>query len=67
MKLPNPITRVTVIQAISRKKGKIANFGHTICIDTYAYGGKWLTCLNVETNYYIKANNLGEVEIGKLS
>lgn len=50
----------------SRKNGEIANFGHTICIDTYAYGGKWLTCLNVVTKKYIKANSKGEIEIGIL-
>jgi len=26
----------------SRKNGEIANFGHTVCIDTYAHGGMWL-------------------------
>lgn len=50
----------------SRKNGEIADFGHTICIDTYAYGGKWLTCLNVETKDYIKANNDGLITVGKL-
>lgn len=50
----------------SRKNGEIADFGHTICIDTFAYGGKWLTCLNVESKEYIKANNKGKIEIGKL-
>ena len=50
----------------SRKNGEIADFGHTICIDTFAYGGKWLTCLNVKTKEYIKANNNGEVIIGIL-
>tara|TARA_B110000211_G_scaffold234635_1_gene305251 strand:+ start:2519 stop:3184 length:666 start_codon:yes stop_codon:yes gene_type:complete len=50
----------------SRKDGEIADFGHTICIDTYAYGGKWLTCLNVGTKEYIKSNNEGEVLTGKL-
>lgn len=50
----------------SRKNGEIANFGHTICIDTYAHGGKWLTCLNVETKEFIKANNIGEIKSGKL-
>ena len=48
----------------SRKNGEIANFGHTICIDTDAYGGKWLTCLNVESKDYIKANNKGKIELG---
>lgn len=51
----------------SRKNGKIADFKHTVCIDTYAYGGKWLTCLNVESGEFIKANNKGEVEKGKLN
>jgi serine/threonine protein phosphatase 1 len=49
-----------------RKNGEIANFGHTICIDTYAYGGKWLTCLNVESGDYIKTNEMKELITGKL-
>lgn len=51
----------------SRKNGEIANFGHTICIDTFAYGGQWLTCLNVHTHKYIKANEYGESKTGRLS
>lgn len=48
----------------SQKDGKIADFGHTVCIDTYCYGGQWLTCLNVGDNSYLKSNNQGEVEYG---
>jgi len=50
----------------SRKNGEIADFGHTICIDTYAHGGMWLTCLNVVTGEFMKANNRGQIEKGKL-
>jgi serine/threonine protein phosphatase 1 len=50
----------------SRENGEIADFGHTICIDTFAHGGKWLTCLNVKTKEFIKANNKGKIEVGKL-
>lgn len=50
----------------SRKNGEIADFGHTICIDTFAYGGMWLTCLNVETGEFLKANNQGQIKKGKL-
>lgn len=50
----------------SRKNGEIADFGHTICIDTFAYGGMWLTCLNVETKEYIQAKSSGEFKTGRL-
>ncbi|OBX19667.1 MULTISPECIES: metallophosphoesterase family protein [Bizionia] len=50
----------------ARKNGKIADFKHTICIDTFAHGGMWLTCLNVETGEFLKANNKGQIEKGKL-
>ena len=50
----------------ARKNGKIADFGHTICIDTFAHGGMWLTCLNVETGEFLKANNKGKIKKGRL-
>lgn len=59
-------TNTVICGHTSRKNGKIADFGHTICIDTYAYGDKWLTCLNVETGEFLKANNDAEFKIGRL-
>ncbi len=59
-------SRTVICGHTSRKNGEIADFGHTICIDTYAHGGQWLTCLNVETREFIKANNKGEVVSGVL-
>lgn len=59
-------SKIIICGHTSRKNGEIANFGHTICIDMYAYGGKWLSCLNVETKEYIKANNIGEIKNGTL-
>lgn len=53
--------RTVICGHTSRKNGEVADFGHTICIDTYAYGGKWLTCLNAETNEILQANNKGEI------
>ena len=50
----------------ARKNGEIANFNHTICIDTYAHGGKWLSCLNVDSLEYVKANNQGVLVRGRL-
>lgn len=51
----------------SRKNGEIANFDHTICIDTYAYGGQWLSALNVSTQEYYQANQKGKYRKGQLS
>ncbi|MFY0654765.1 MAG: serine/threonine protein phosphatase [Cyclobacteriaceae bacterium] len=58
--------RVVVSGHTARKNGEIANFGHTICIDTYCYGGMWLSCLNVDTLEYLKANESGKVVRGRL-
>jgi len=60
------ITKTVICGHTSRKNGQIENFGHTVCIDTFAHGGKWLTCLNVETGEYLKANNQGQTEMGSL-
>lgn len=46
--------------------GNIADFEHTIQIDTYAYGGQWLTCLNAQSGEYWQANQEGELRSGKL-
>jgi serine/threonine protein phosphatase 1 len=38
-----------------------------ICIDTWAFGDGWLTCLDVETGEYWQANELGQTRTGKLA
>ncbi|NNF17523.1 MAG: serine/threonine protein phosphatase [Gammaproteobacteria bacterium] len=43
----------------ARELGEIADYDHTVCIDTYAYGGQWLTCLNTDTGEYWQANQEG--------
>lgn len=69
-KFKNPEEYAPGIQVIcghtSRKNGKIADFGHTICLDTYAYGGQWLSCLNVHSGEYWQANQKKEVRSGRL-
>ncbi|MDW3191765.1 MAG: metallophosphoesterase [Cytophagales bacterium] len=50
----------------SRKNGLIADFGHTICIDTFAWGGQWLTCLELESRQYWQTRENGEIRKGSL-
>ena len=58
--------RTVICGHTSRKNGRIANFGHTVCIDTYCYGGQWLTCLNVETGEFWQANDACQLQTRQL-
>lgn len=58
--------KIVICGHTARKDGKVADFGHTVCIDTYAYGGQWLTCLNVETGDFKQANQKGKLISGTL-
>ncbi len=47
--------------------GEPANIGHAVCIDTWAYGRGWLTCLDVNTGEYWQARQSGETRKGRLA
>ena len=50
----------------SQRSGLPLSYGHAICIDTWAYGDGWLTCLDVDTGTYWQANEKGERRIDQL-
>jgi serine/threonine protein phosphatase 1 len=52
--------KVMVCGHTAQKGGVPLNIGHAVCIDTYCYGGGWLTCLDVESGQYWQANQKGE-------
>lgn len=45
----------------SQKSGKILDLGHLVCIDTYCYGGGWLTALDVDSNQVWQADREGRL------
>jgi serine/threonine protein phosphatase 1 len=49
-----------------QKSGRPKSLGHAVCIDTWAYGKGWLTCLEVGTGRYWQANQQGEHRSGWL-
>jgi len=59
--------KVLICGHTSQKSGEIANYGHTLCLDTWAFGGKWLTCLEVASGEYWQANQEGAVQRRHLS
>ncbi|NCF86945.1 MAG: serine/threonine protein phosphatase [Verrucomicrobiaceae bacterium] len=49
-----------------QRSGEPLSVGHAICIDTWAYGKGWLTCLDVETGNYWQTNEQGQRRAAKL-
>ncbi len=60
---PHESGKIMVCGHTPQKAGKPKNVGHAVCIDTWAYGGGWLTCLDIETGCYWQANQRGESRV----
>jgi serine/threonine protein phosphatase 1 len=45
----------------AQKSGEILDVGHLICIDTYCYGGAWLTALDVHSRQVWQADQRGRL------
>ena len=50
-----------------QSSGLPLNLGHAVCIDTWACGAGWLTCLDVATGEFWQANQRREVRRGELA
>jgi serine/threonine protein phosphatase 1 len=49
-----------------QREGVPLRLMQAVCIDTWAYGDGWLTCLDVETGEYWQAQELGQTRTGSL-
>jgi len=49
-----------------QRSGRPLVLERAVCIDTWAYGEGWLTCLDVELDVYWQANQRGETRMGSL-
>ena len=58
---PHESGKVMVCGHTSQKNGLPRNLGYAVCLDTYAYGGGWLTCLDVGSGTVWQANDAGQV------
>lgn len=50
----------------AHKDGVPKSNGHLTCIDTWAYGGGWLTALDISAGVYWQARESGEIRRGVL-
>lgn len=46
---PHVSGKRAIVGHSSQKSGEILDVGHLVCIDTFCYGGGWLTALDVDT------------------
>ena len=58
--LPHQSGKIMVCGHTAQKSGRPKDLGHAICIDTWAHGQGWLTCLETATGRYWQANQRGE-------
>ncbi len=63
---PHQSGRRMICGHTSQRSGVPVNLGHAVCIDTCAYGGGWLTCLEVGTGCYWQSNQYSEIRTGVL-
>lgn len=49
-----------------QKSGNPLVLSAWVCIDTFACGGGWLTCLDPATDRFVQTNQLGEIRSGRL-
>ncbi|MCA9209294.1 MAG: serine/threonine protein phosphatase [Planctomycetales bacterium] len=44
-----------------QSSGEVLDLGHVLCVDTYCFGGGWLTAMEVDTREIWQADRLGRV------
>ncbi|MGK7886820.1 MAG: metallophosphoesterase family protein [Crocosphaera sp.] len=59
--------KIVVCGHTSQKDGCPVNMGHQICIDTWACGQGWLTCLDVDTGEIWQTNQKGKLLTGHIN
>jgi serine/threonine protein phosphatase 1 len=52
--------KIMVCGHTAQRSGLPISNGHSICIDTWAHGGGWLSCLDVGSGTIWQANEAGE-------
>jgi serine/threonine protein phosphatase 1 len=58
---PHRSGKTVVVGHTSQKGGEILDLGHLKCIDTFCYGGGWLSALDVDTSRVWQANRHGKL------
>ena len=58
---PHVSGKMAVVGHTSLKDGEILDLGHLVCIDTYCWGGGWLTAFDTTTGQMWQADREGRI------
>lgn len=58
---PHMSGKIAVVGHTAQKDGEILDLGYLKCIDTWCYGGKWLTALDVQQGTVWQADQEGQL------
>lgn len=58
---PHHSGKVAVVGHTAQRSGEVLDLGHLICLDTYCYGGRWLTAIDLDGSRLWQANQHGEL------
>lgn len=64
--LPHYSGKIMICGHTSQKNGEPINLGHAVCIDTWACGEGWLTCLDVYGGQIWQTNQQGQIRRGRI-
>lgn len=63
---PHESGKTVVCGHSAQRSGRPLVLDRAVCIDTWAYGDGWLTCLDVELEVYWQANERGQTRVRNL-
>ena len=58
---PHESGKTVIVGHSSQKSGEILDRGHMMCIDTFCFGGGWLTALDVQSGELWQADRDGDL------
>jgi serine/threonine protein phosphatase 1 len=66
MPIPHRSGKTVIVGHTPQPSGQILNLDFLLCVDTYCFGGGWLTALDVDRGETWQANELGELRTGRI-
>ncbi len=58
---PHQNGKTAIVGHTANREGEILDLGHVICLDTYCYGGGWLTAMDLRNRTIWQASEDGEM------